>query len=707
MLRVLTTLLCCAAAQAATVSTTLTINGTVAVSTTAYTVTGTATLSGGISGSGAFSSNIPLSSLTSANASAPFTITLSGGTLQGTLTFPIAILSTGSGSGSATITSASGSYSGDTGSFPSLTGSGGIGSTGNITLGFTGTGTIATGGTVIPPSPIITAVLDAASNTVNLAQGTIFIVKGTTLCPGTTLTAFSAPNRPTTSPDGVQITFTPTAGGAGTNALIWYEDPLSGGACQLAGILPSSVAVGTYNVTVTNGTVSAPVQTQVMAHKFNLFTQDSTGSGLAVVQNVVSAAEYDINRLTTGAINGITISPAYGSEYMVAYGTGMGGAAGDDNAASPDYNFLANGVTVNVIVGGVTVPAQYAGRAGYAGEDQVNFQLPANVPASCTTTLQVSVNGVLSAPTTIAIAPNATAGACVLPGYSTAQLKSLDQGGTITSGGFSISQIAETEPTYGTVKIDSVGGSFTQVSGFQLGSLPVSYSSITTGSCTVIQVSGTSGNLSVSGSATALDAGQLTLTGPSGSNLTNTVLTDTNNAYDVTLGEEGLTGVPGVPNGVIVAGKYTLAGAGGKDVGSFNTSINIGTPLTVTGGLPTTVTRSQGFTLGWTGQNSTDNVEIIGYAGTTSGSGASAVTTATEFICTTTAGAGTFTVPASVTSQLPQVLASTANGTGFLEIASGPTPTAFSPTLASADGGGTIASTFSAQVSTGTSVIYQ
>jgi len=75
-------------------------------------------------------------------------------------------------------------------------------------------------------------VLDAASNTANLAQGTIFIVKGTNLCPGTTLTAFGIP-RPTVSPDGVQITFTPAAGGTGTNALLWYEDPLGGGAATV------------------------------------------------------------------------------------------------------------------------------------------------------------------------------------------------------------------------------------------------------------------------------------------------------------------------------------------------------------------------------------------------------------------------------------------------------------------------------------------
>jgi len=425
MRRVLTALLLCAAARAAT--TTLTVTATGPLSGATYTTTGTAVLSGGIAANGTFSATISLTSTTGggANYLVPFTITISGSTLTGTLTMPSGWVNGNTGTGSATFTANfTGSYSGDTGLFPSLTGSLSIGALG-VTLSFSGSGTISSAGTVPPPAPTITAVLDAASNSPNLAQGTIFIVKGTNLCPGATLTAFSAPSRPTISPDGVQITFTPAAGGGGVNALIWYEDPLGGGVCQLAGILPSTAPTGTYNVTVTNGTVSTPVQTQVMAHKFNLFTQDSTGSGLAVVQNVVSATEYDINRLTTGIINGVTISPAYGGQYMVAYGTGMGGVVGLDNTASPDYNFLANGVTVNVIVGGMTVPALYAGRAGYAGEDQVNFQLPGNAPTGCAVSLQISVNGALSAPTTIAIAPNATAGACALPGDTTAQLNAL------------------------------------------------------------------------------------------------------------------------------------------------------------------------------------------------------------------------------------------------------------------------------------------
>src|ERR1017187_2415489 len=65
----------------------------------------------------------------------------------------------------------------------------------------------------------------------------------------------------------------------------------------------------------------------------------------------------------------------------------------------------------------VSIPVLYAGRAGYAGEDQINFTLPANIPTGCAVTLQFSVGGKLSAPTSISIAPDAGSSACVMPGY--------------------------------------------------------------------------------------------------------------------------------------------------------------------------------------------------------------------------------------------------------------------------------------------------
>ncbi len=117
--------------------------------------------------------------------------------------------------------------------------------------------------------------------------------------------------------------------------------------------------------------------------------------------------------------------------------------------------------------------------------------------------------------------------------------------------------------------------------------------------------------------------------------------------------------------GTIVAGTYTLNGAGGKDVGKFSASVTIGAPLAITGGVPTVVNRSQGLTLNWTGGNSTDLVEIFGSSAPSTAAGT------TSFICITTAGQQSFTVPASILQQLP------ASGTGFgaLEVFSAANPT--------------------------------
>ena len=122
---------------------------------------------------------------------------------------------------------------------------------------------------------------------------------------------------------------------------------------------------------------------------------------------------------------------------------------------APAFNFAANGVNVQVIVGGMSITPAYAGRApGFSGEDQINFTLPANVPTGCAVSFQVSVNGASSAPTFISIAPTASASACVSPLFTTAQLQNFDQGGVYTTGGFELFQFSETAPSVGTVKID-------------------------------------------------------------------------------------------------------------------------------------------------------------------------------------------------------------------------------------------------------------
>src|SRR5205085_974331 len=129
--------------------------------------------------------------------------------------------------------------------------------------------------------------------------GSIFVVKGSTLS-ASGFTSLSFP-LPTTS-GGVKITFTPTAGGAGTDAFLIYLYNLNG-VNQLAAVLPSTLPVGNYNVTVTNGgTASAPFAVTVVQRKIAVLTQDTSGTGLAVIQNYISAAQLDVDRLTTGTV---------------------------------------------------------------------------------------------------------------------------------------------------------------------------------------------------------------------------------------------------------------------------------------------------------------------------------------------------------------------------------------------------------------------
>ena len=332
-------LLACSGVFAATTSTKISVTANVNLTGVSASATGTATFSPGIPDtSGTFSSTISVGT----TLSGPTTITLPGGILSGTLTLPVSILTPGttSSSGTLAITGGTGTYSGSTGSF-ALTGTGSIGVSG-ISISFTGTGSITTGsGGTTTATPTITAVQDAASNTAKIPQGGIFIVKGSNLS-ASGYTPFSPP-RPTLS-SGVKVTFTPAAGGTGIDSYLVYLYN-QGGVNQIAAILPSTVAAGNYNVTVTNGTaVSAGFSTQVVTSKIGLFTQDSSGTGLASLQNYISTSVVDLNRLTTGSVSGVTISPAKPGQPVIAYGTGLGAyAAGDNDGSKAYYDFNANG----------------------------------------------------------------------------------------------------------------------------------------------------------------------------------------------------------------------------------------------------------------------------------------------------------------------------------------------------------------------------
>jgi uncharacterized protein (TIGR03437 family) len=570
-------------------------------------------------------------------------------------------------------------------------------------------GALTLGAMAYGQTPTITAVLDSATNTPDIAQGGIFIVKGTNLS-GPGYTPAGAPPLLATIPGtNVKITFTPAAGGTSKDALMFYVYN-QGGVNQLAALAPSSLAPGSYKVTVTyNGATSAPATTNVVQRKFGLLASDGTGTGLAVMQNYISQTQLDVNRFTTFSTSGITFSPAKPGQTLIAWGTGLGPITGDDSQAPGAVDFRSQ-VDIKVIVGGTTINPDYAGRSPYLpGADQINFTLPSNIPTGCVTTFQVSVGGRLSNQTFIAITPDGSASACVLPGFTTDQLTKLDQGGSYVLGNFNLTQFSTTmpnpmDPTAGpiTAKIEAASGAFTGYKGTQLSS--VSALTASSGACYVFRRTGRLNDLIYGPTSNDLDAGAVTLNGP---NVTNQAFTKgSDNSYSLSLGTAlvGITlpfPVPGFNTSPkITQGTYTVSGAGGADVGKFNGSVTVGPPLTLNAALPTSVDRSQSLSIGWTGGNASDTVALFGMSGSqVGGTTSDPIYDSGVFICTTTADKKGLTVPASILGQLPATPA--ANGSGILMVQSATqvTPTNGSFTAPLVKGGNIDAGTF--QASTG------
>ena len=237
-----------------------------------------------------------------------------------------------------------------------------------------------------------------------------------------------------------------------------------------------------------------------------------------------------------------------------------------DNTASPAFRLPCPRETIVAVVGGVNIPVDYAGRAGYAGEDQINFTLPSNIPTGCAVSSadfgerQAQRAHVYRHRTRCQFERLRHAR------FHHAQLQKLDQGGTITTGGFSITQFSITAS--GRLPRSLIPSA--EVSASSTGSnwrppRQANVSVIQSGSCQVIQSTSGSGSTASTGSLTYLDAGTVTVNGPAGSSLTNQALTKTNNIYSYS-NTEGLA-IPGQTSFTLPAGSYTLNGAGGNDVG--------------------------------------------------------------------------------------------------------------------------------------------
>lgn len=503
-----------------------------------------------------------------------------------------------------------------------------------------------------------------------IAQGSIFVIFGARMGPAAIAQA-GFPLQTTLAGTSVRV----TSGGTNVDCFLVYT--LAG---QVAALLPSNTPVGNATLTVTfNGATSAPRALRVVASSFGTFSTNQAGSGPGIITNFESATSQPVNSVLRSARPGQT---------LILYGTGLGPlpAGTPDNTAAPAVQIGA--ANVELYVGNTRANVAYAGRApGFAGLDQINFVVPAGTNG-CSIPVSVKIGTIISNFTTIAVAPNG--GTCSDPlGLSSTQLDRLRTTGSLRVGSIGLARvdIEFAFPGIGAISIKSDSGfadfvEYTPLTvessaGLNAGGVS-SY-----GTCYVFSGSPGSTEIPDPTSLKQLDAGALiNVNGPKGAKSLKKVPT-TVGFYSETFGSSGVN-IPGFPGGTgdtsyLDPGTYTFNNeAGGADVRGFNASLTLPAVLNWTNKAAiTTVNRSQGLTVNWTGADPNGYVVIYGYSSV--GSGTTAISS--TFVCTERGSAGTFTVPSQVLLALPATPSGGGGLTdlppGALALTSGSSPVSF------------------------------
>jgi uncharacterized protein (TIGR03437 family) len=470
-----------------------------------------------------------------------------------------------------------------------------------------------------PTGPVITAVQNNYSNipagfpNSGIAQGALFYIVGTGLANPSASAVLQ--NSTTGLPMTLNGASVSVKSGSTTVTPAFYYAV----ATALGLVLPSNTPVGTAQVTVTyNGQTSAPFTIQVVASAMGFDTYSGTSE--VVAQNP-----------TTGALYSYTNSVPP-SALVALWGAGLGADPTVDTTAVSGA-FTINGLA-HVYVGGIDAAIAYQGESGpgYPGVDEVFVTIPANAPTGC----YVSLVGVTAAglPTNFTTIPIGS-GPCVETelGVTGTQIAG-QSSGAVSTGFVAIAQ--ETSPASSGSGTTTVAEAFAEFESTSGGSFSASGgSTVSIGGCVVNQTISSSGS---PGSATGLNAGNITVTGPAGSMALST--------YPQLVGEYSAM----LPTGFLPAsgGTFTFQGTGAAGgVGPFTATVTFPNPvLTWTNqAAAATVTRSAGLPITWAGGASGTDVYMSG--GSSSGSNYG------YFYCIAPVAAGQFTVPNYVLNALP------------------------------------------------------
>jgi len=489
-----------------------------------------------------------------------------------------------------------------------------------------------------------------------VAQGSIFIVFGSGLGPTPLVEATTFPLQTTMGGTSVSV----TVGGAQQDAFILYTYNYG-----VAAILPSTTPVGSGTFTVTyNGQVSAPAPIQVVASAFGIYTLNEQGSGQAIATDT----NYNVNTI---------IHTFHPGDYVTLWGTGLGAINASDAAAPPFGN--VGSVTVYVGAAAASV-VTYHGRSGFAGLDQINFQIPTGV-TGCYVPVAVQTGGVLGNIgniTTIAVSDVGTE-TCSDSVMGQDLVNQLAAGQTVDFGYIRLeSWVARFIPgSAGNATLDYGIATFSEYTPANAG---LAQYGVSSGYCVAVDCSTECGGANLVGfslsdsSPAQLDAGAaLTIGYP--------IISLPQAQFESGYYEALLSG-----NGRFLYSDFTypVTGTGGAAVGAFSVNDVTGIPSATLAGLTNaqTVPVSGDLKIQWTGgnpalQNGQVTISAESWQQPTS------TTYQAEFLqCTAPAAAQEFTIPAWVLSAMPPSGSVTDEGEvipgGWLQVGQYNNPTTFS-----------------------------
>ncbi|MCU1338364.1 MAG: repeat containing protein [Bryobacterales bacterium] len=490
----------------------------------------------------------------------------------------------------------------------------------SITLTYTSFG--GTGGS--SGGPTITKILNNSSlipagfPNSGIAPSTLFQILGSGLADFGDATLHDSLNTLPLTLNGASVTV--TIGNVTVHPALYYATPT-----QIDAVLPAATPTGTATVTVTyKGTVSNSFTNQVVTAAPGF----TTYNGTAVAQHV------------SGALVTLTASAAPG-ETIILWGTGLGADPVDSDTTyttTPHQTI----VSYTVYIGGVPATIIYQGASVYPGVSVFGLTVPQSVPTGCYVPI-VAVTGSFVSNTAI-LPIHAGGGTCADPqlGFSGDQILTFRGKATVNSGTVLVSQ--STSPgAGGTPSVSSNAVAiFNQAAGSSYGV----GGSVSIGGCLVTET--------IPGPSVApigLSTGTITVTGPGGTPVTLTVVPGSAGIQAATL-----TAIPST------GGAFVFNSSIGTQVGGFITTVSFPNPLLswTNQSAATTVNRSQGLSVNWSGGSPGTYVTISGSSVSGSATG--------SYVCIAPQSAGTFTVPSYVLLALPAGTGTTTvqNSTNFM-----------------------------------------